>query len=561
MNIEEYILEIKRQLKAQGYKGKKVDYKEFRKLYEKYGNKMSEKEFAENILELTYYQYYELKRNIYKVVILKKLLKETIKQDVETIKNKLEIDGYSGKLIDYAELKRLHQKYGSQMPEDTFAKYVLDLKDTSYIQVKSGRRKVFILKNLHDKEFAGKADEIEKIKQILKQQGYIGRLINYTELQNIHLQYGNQLPEYKFAREVLEISASLYGNLKRTERKKARVLKSLKIEPTQEEIQRIQELLETKGIAGMLIDYSELQRLHQEYGMQMEEDVFAKHILEIPCYTYLDMKDGKYKTQILCHNKKVELIHSMLLNESRWYTKEELETICQQNGISIDKIIRQIISNGTDLYNEIYKKVLEEKGKLWIGRTALSEEFFEKNIDTIMKLAEIALIIAKRTYNLSYNSNDDDIIQDCIIWLLQNAGEIEKNFIDYPHIMERKLFNTIKKGIIIRIFMTFEEKIKTVSFQQKFKLRKGNKNDLESRIPSEYNLEKDVLDNVDFERTADIAKKCVKAMREQLEAGQSKQSILSSVQEMFRLSKEELLDIMKNYLNSKSKLHDFEEEK
>ena len=708
MNIEKYIANIKEQLKSQGYAGKKIDYTEFKELFKLYGNQFQEKDFAENVLEMTYDQYSDLKKDVFKAVILKKQLSQIIQQDIEEIKNKLGLEGYSGKLIDYSELQKLHQMYGKQMPEEKFARLVLDLNDTSYMQAKAGKRKVYVLKSLQNKAlkeadkvkellkqegyeeqlidytelqtlhhtygkqmtetnfaqkvlglsnttyldmknhgvrarilkhvkdestqkyiqkiktqlkeegYAGKSidyteflrlhqvygsqlpeykfarevleindssyktslkkrqrkaiilkslvsqvsiDEIEDIKQLLKQQGYVGKLIDYAELQKLHKQYGSQMPEYKFAQEILEISSGLYGNLKQSETKRARVLKSLKNEPSQEEIERIQELIETKAIAGMLIDYSELRRLHKQYAPEMQEEFFAKHVLEIPSHTYSDMKDGKHKTQILCRNKKVELIHSLLLNESRWYTKEELKTICQQNGISIDKIIRQIISNGTDTYNQFYKKVLEEKGKLWIGRTALSEAFLENNISTIRRLAQLALSTVKRIYNISYNSDDDDLIQDCLIWLFQNAGEIEKNFSDYSDIMERKIFNTIRKGITIKILMIYGTSVKTISLQQKLKLKSGDEKELESRIPSEYNLENDVLGNVDFERDAEIAQKCIQAMKVQIEAGQSKQVILRNVQWMFGLSKEELLDVLENYLIAKKKIYDFEEEK
>ena len=89
------------------------------------------------------------------------------------------------------------------------------------------------------------------------------------------------------------------------------------------------------------------------------------------------MKYGTPNTQILCRNKKVELIHNMLLNESRRYTQAELETICKKNGISIDKIIRQIISNGTDTYNQFYK-IRQHFYELLIMKI-----FFYKNNDII----------------------------------------------------------------------------------------------------------------------------------------------------------------------------------
>ena len=85
----------------------------------------------------------------------------------------------------------------------------------------------------------------EKIKEMLKAQGYVGKLINYTELQMLYKMYGKDMPEYKFAQDVLEISGGLYGNMKYSERKKATILKSLINQISQDAIDNIKENLET----------------------------------------------------------------------------------------------------------------------------------------------------------------------------------------------------------------------------------------------------------------------------------------------------------------------------
>lgn len=565
MNIDKYITEIKEQLKLQGYSGKKINYPEFISLYKTYGNQMAEKEFAQNVLEMTYDQYDSLKRRKDRAIILKKQLAQIIQQDIDEIKKRLIFDGYCGKLIDYTEIQMLHKMYAKQIPEDKFAKLILELNETSYRQVRSGKRKVYILKRFQNKTqedieqiFQKSQEEIKEIKEILKSLGYVGKLINYTELQELHQQYGIKMPEHKFAQEVLEISASLYGNIKYNSAKKAAVLKGLIDEPSQEDIENMQRKLENMEMAGRLINYEELKRLHREYGSQVREEFFAQQVLEIPSYLYKDMKHSEYKTQILCHNPKVELINSILLKESRWYTKEELEQICMENGVTIDKIIRQIISNGTNRYNDYYKKVLQEKGKIWIGRTTISEGFLERNIDIIVKLAKTALYSVKKRYNISRNSEDEDLIQEAIIWLVQNGGEIEKNFADCPQVMERKLFNTIRKGITIKILVSLETTIKTVSLNKRTKIGRGAEKELQSRIAIPYDLEAVAIERIDDENEDDMTKyleskieiaiKCVQEMKNQIEIGLDRYTVLNNVRTMFWLSKAELLEIMQIYL-------------
>lgn len=49
----------------------------------------------------------------------------------------------------------------------------------------------------------------------------------------------------------------------------------------------------------------------------------------------------------------------MLFRENRWYSKEEIEQICKENGISLNKIIRTIASNGTSLHKEELLKLMQ----------------------------------------------------------------------------------------------------------------------------------------------------------------------------------------------------------
>lgn len=702
MNIEQYIIEIKNELKSKGYAGRNITYIEFLELYEKYGQMMEEKTFAQNVLEMTTDQYESIKKGKDKAKILKNQLSEIIKKEVEIIKKELAKDGYCGKLINYTELQLLHQKYGSQMSENKFAQYVLDLNGTSYRQVKSGKRKVYILKSLQNKAlediarikeilqsegyagkiidykelislhqkygnmltetqfaqkvlelssstylevknkgikarvlkkmtnqelqkniakmkkqlerdgYAGKTidyeefqmlhqkygnqmlehqfaqdvleinystykttlkkrhnrvvilkslvlngleNEIEEIKQILRAQGYVGKLIDYSELQRLHQLYGSKMLEYQFAQKVLEISASLYGNIKYNERKRATILKSLINNVSQDEIEKIKEMIEAKGSAGKLIGYEELQRLHQQYGSQMEEDFFAKRVLEIPSKTYRTMKQGDCQTHILCHNKKIELIHNMLLKECRWYSKEELEEICKKNKISIDKIIRQVLGNGTNMYNDVYKRVLNEKGRLWIGRSKISEQFLEENMESIVRLANIALCNLKKRYRIMQNSEDEDFIQDAIIWLSQYGGEIEKNFKDYPDILQKKIFNTISKGIRIKMLILCKTPIKTIPFNEKLKLGNDYEHHLESQISSFYDCEENPLSESCYEvMEEEFAIKCIHEMKQQIDAGESKQNILRGIEEKFGLSKKQLLEIMQYYLDMKGNM-------
>lgn len=562
------IEELKKQLTADGYAGKAIDYKELQELHQLYGSQLKEKDFAELVLELTYSQYANVKMTG-NVIILKSEAERIEKQYIEQTKQSLEKQGYVGQSINYEQLQILYERYCSFyffenfMTESEFAQKVLEIRVSQ--RMKNGTRNAIILKSLIKPITQ---EETDRIKQELEMQGYWGRKINYEVFQSLYNQYGNRIPEYKFAEEILGISGALLGNMRRLPKARANILKEVTIPISEEEIDAIKEILEVKGYGGKLITYSELQLLHQTYGSQMREDVFAQIVLEISrIESYRKIREsGRRTTRILFYNKKVKLIQGMLFSESRWYSKEEIEQICEENGISLDKVIRNIASNGTSLYNEDYKRVLNEKGKLWIGKVRMSNEFIENNLKLIMRKAKIALKSAKNRYAINYNSEDDDMMQNAMLWLMENAGDIEKNFCDYPEMLERSIFNKIRKQIVINILSTYKIKAKTTSLNKRLtpkkKADKAKEGDeLGDRISSGYNLEEDLIERErakeqqrrkkkksSSREETDLAAMAINEMKRQIEEGIEKQVILANIVRQFGMSKEELLKLMQNYL-------------
>lgn len=558
---------IRRRLIEADCAGRLIDYKELQGLHQTYGSQMTEIKFAQDILGITYKQYMRIKADESKVVILKDISDSIERQKIQKLKETIQVDGYAGKSINYEQLIQLHMKYGEQLTEREFANYVLEINPSQFKRMKKGLRNAIILKSLIPQI---SQEEINNIKQELEMQGYSGKKINYLEFHKLHQMYGSNMPESRFGEDILGISAALVGNMKRLPKARARILKSFSIPISEEEIEAIKEALEEKGYGGRTIGYEEFQKLYQIYGTQMKEDVFAQVVLECPnAYAYQKMKEEKRQTQILCSNKRIELIRGMLFNESRWYTKEEIEKICLDNNVSLDKLIRQVASNGTNQYNENYKRALEQKGKLWIGKTRLSNEFVEKNYRKIMEKAKFALRSVKHRFGITDTIDDDDMIQDAVLWLIESAGEAEKNFKEEPNIMEQRIFNTLRKSILYKIIKKSSIIAKTRSLnerltpkQKRDKTKEGD--ELGNRIASDYNTEEEALERIDdrngtdgiveTENEEELATRCIQDMKTQIEAGLSRQQVLSNTAKKFGLSQAELLEIMQSYLITKGKV-------
>ncbi len=230
---------------------------------------MSEKEFAVEILEIKSANYHRMKRENVRGRVLQKKVIPLPNDQIESIKTELQKKGYAGKLIDYTELKILHQTYGSQIEEKTFAGQILEISNSQYKHMKKEGNNGVILKSLISKVLP---EEIKRIQQELIEQGYRGKLISYVELQNLHQTYGSKMPERDFAVEILRMNYTTYSSFRNSTTKKRSILGNLKkTNIPLEEIERIKAKLQALGYAGRAISYSELQELHTTYGNSIQE--------------------------------------------------------------------------------------------------------------------------------------------------------------------------------------------------------------------------------------------------------------------------------------------------
>ena len=294
MNVEQYVQEIKNQLRKKGYSGKKVDYAELQQLHQEYGSQLQEKVFALYVLELGINNYNGLKNGKYKTAILQEQLTEIIKQEAEKIRNELLLRGYAGRLIDYTEIQRLHQIYGAQMPEATFVKSILEVSENSYVAAKAGKRKVYILRDLQNESL----EEIEEIKKRIREDGYVGKIIDYQKLQNLHKIYGIKFSESRFAQKVLEINEGSYLSSK-NHGTKMTILKGFIGQIAEDEIENIKETLRRDGYVGKSVDYIELKRLHLTYGKQMLEREFAQKVLGLTYSYYINIRNDSKKRAVI----------------------------------------------------------------------------------------------------------------------------------------------------------------------------------------------------------------------------------------------------------------------
>lgn len=318
MNVEQYVLGIQATLGQQNYYGRKINYTEMQELHQTYGSLLPEREFALHVLEISINSYAGLKNGKYKTAILQKQLEKLMEEDAQKIKKKMLSEGYAGHLIDYTELQGLHQMYAIRIPEDIFAKDILGILRSSYYQLKAGKRKVYILRDLQKES----SEAIESIREKLREDGYVGKKISYLELQNLHIAYGKEFSESRFAQIVLEIPESSYLSAKNHNTNMI-VLQRLVGKTSEDEIEAIKQTLKEKGYVGKTIDYIELQNLHQTYGRQMLEREFAQTILELTYAYYNTIRNNSKKRAIILKSMILPKISKEEVNKIREKIREQ----------------------------------------------------------------------------------------------------------------------------------------------------------------------------------------------------------------------------------------------
>lgn len=84
-------------------------------LHQMYAKEMKERDFAQQILEITYSSWLSMRNAKKRATILKSKQIKLEPSRIGEIKNELIEKGYAGRLIHYEELKELHQTYAREI--------------------------------------------------------------------------------------------------------------------------------------------------------------------------------------------------------------------------------------------------------------------------------------------------------------------------------------------------------------------------------------------------------------------------------------------------------------
>lgn len=589
---EEMKNEIRNELLQKGYSNKKIDYKEFLRLYEQYKNVITEKEFAD-IIGITYSRYRNIKNRGGRTKILEtEIDKKRIAMEVE--------EQYGSILVDYSQFLAIYETYKTKInSQEEFAE-IIGIKRNNFKSVKNKGTRAWILK---------KEDIPEELQQIIREkmleQGYANELINYSRFLSLYEPYKEKLTEVQFAR-ILGISEIKHRNMKYYDNK-TYILKSKK----QVGIGRIEEIREElilQGYANRTIDYLAFKRLYSNYKEEMDEIQFAEILgisyanymtiknqksgaiilktdtipsdvierlledrniqsivgtsIDYSCFLELYMPYSKFMTELQfaetigisytnyynlkrrTSNATVDKFYRQrkrikhLTKENRIYTTEEINDLCERYSISLQEFLSIIYKTESQYMIEEKAGILQNKG-LYIGRKPIDDEVLDVYGEEIIRFIDKKSKAMGRRYR--QNSYCDDIASDTIMYITQRRGDL---FINYETERALQIAKNIASKYIKYSYIS-HLKIRTISID---KMNEEFGDHHTFTRDKRQNTEDTAIDNVSKRENTDIYQSCLNLLQYYYEMGYTNTEAIEKVSAEMNLKKEVMLQMLKKRL-------------
>lgn len=597
--------EIRTSLLNKGYSNKMINYEEFLELYKHFSKNITEKEFSE-IIGMSYSAYRNIKNRGGKTTILK--------TEIDAKKIKTEINKEYGSIsINYEQFLSMYEKYKTQINNEVKFAEILGISVTNFESMRNKGTRVRILKKIDISE-----NLEQEIKNLILQKGYNHKLITYDEFLTLYKQYSNKISEQEFAR-LIGITSIKYRNMRYYNNKTYVYGKSKKVVPDEKRKKEIYNELITRGYANKTIHYQDFLEIYSEFKDEIDEIAFAE-LIGISYANFMTFKNvgsgaiilktqnltsdilqaiskdenikkvtGKlinntdfenlYKPysnfmtrlqfaeligrtpmnygNIKRNRVKVERLYAQklrikhIIRESRVYSLKEIEDFCKSYDCDIIDFLKIVCKNESEGIASEYMEILRKKG-IFIGQTPINEDVFYKYGN------EIVNFINKQSQfmGISYRQNSycDDVVSDTILYITQKRGDLFINF---------------SEGKALRILKCIAKKYIKYSYLSYMRVRKISLDEKDERLGKEHHkytvdkkedVEKMVLEKIDEEAKSKYLQ-CINLLQQYYDKGVSSTETIERVCQELKISKKEVLAILKQRLLEKqqSERSSFEE--
>jgi hypothetical protein len=358
--------------------GDRIKYELLHAIYQEYETLFDEKTFAQEILEISYESYCQIKYDSNKKAIL---LKDE-KVDIEAIREEI-LQRFSlkpGDKINYQKLCEIAKQYNQITDERTIAYEVLDIsKKMLYPIKKNPNYSTTILSN----RFKQSIDDLRE--KILNNEGIKpGDFINYVGLHKIAIKY--KISDRDLAIKVFEIKGFNYDNIKNHSNRRTKILTSLTKEKKDSTQCEIEDLINTiikneSLIPGCKINYEQLHEIYIKYSLIIDETTFAVNILGINKTRFFNIKSNRKDKAVILKDmlgKTIEQVRNQLIEKENikpgylidyegltrlieiWRENIE-ETILVRNVLGLSSKTVRAMKNNPSRKATVMKGFIEEK--------------------------------------------------------------------------------------------------------------------------------------------------------------------------------------------------------
>lgn len=276
------------------YIGQIINNEEFLRLYDKYAGMLSQEIFAEEILDINAIGVKNMRVNGTNSAVLQDI--DVPKEYLEFLKSKICRKEQLTHRQEFSrnEFYKLHNKYGSVIPERQFAIEVLGIPEDSVSYFLLGRHNTQIFYNEEIIDFQALRRKVIKENFL-----HYNDPINYDRFLELKQKYAPTMKEYIFAEKILDITNTRLSNIRSDRKRITPILLNEKL-PSEEDIAILKrKILISNGIhIKDRIKYNRIQELHRKYGGIMPEYMFADKIFDI----------GKGKLNSMSRNPEEEAV-------------------------------------------------------------------------------------------------------------------------------------------------------------------------------------------------------------------------------------------------------------
>ena len=301
------------------------------RLWKKNRNGLTLKDFATRVLQISLSQYYKLQKGTgEKARVLEQyyVLPEEIEALREmVIKNEnLKI----GQSITQNKFVELYSRYAGALSEQMFAVEILGM-------TQNGLKNMRLLNSesqvLTDVDIPAEYIAEVKLKMVKKHHLRKGQRISFDMIRKYNEAYAPELNERLFAIYCLGVETDCYKEL-RERNNTVEIFKGEYVERLAEPIDfknlRRRVIKKEKLLYKGLINYSTFQQIHQKYEPDLNEEEFAKEVLDIGKKSFEDMKTNpEFQTTILMNEpllrgNQLKRLRELIIEEYGVYKNDKI---------------------------------------------------------------------------------------------------------------------------------------------------------------------------------------------------------------------------------------------